>query len=478
MTNDVTLVGLDFGTTTSSAVVATARVARYGVTERRELTDFHEVFRSDMAFTPFDAADRIDEQRITKLIDDWLHAAKVQPDRIFGGGALLTGLTAQRGNADALVQLIRQRLGNTLIASADDPCLESWLAYMGTCTALPSCQSWSPFINLDIGGGTTNLAFGRLRKAVRTGCLFVGARHFQVVPGSYQLVRLSKYAQAILDHLGLTCAPGDTLAPAVVEQITDYSIRLLEATVLGTPEILAHPAAQFLTQVPFLNVPDAADFPITFSGGVGELLYAHAATGTWPATTAFGDLGIDLAQRISRSPLLSRHLNDWRPTSGGRATVYGLLRNASEVSGNTLYLPRTELLPLTDIPILGSLEQTSDPSEIRESLKLVARSSRGGCLRIALGSSNLTDVRTLGNRLADAVSQITWQPGQPLILLVQENVGKTLGNYVTRWGTLPVDVIVVDEVSDRDAHFVQIGLPHHDVVPVSYFGMYETGDAS
>src|SRR5689334_11042085 len=91
--NDVTLVGLDFGTTTSSAVVAAARLVQNSVTGRRELSELREQFRSDMTFTPFDSEDRIDELKIEGLLDQWLQAGNVHAEHIFGGGALLTGLT-------------------------------------------------------------------------------------------------------------------------------------------------------------------------------------------------------------------------------------------------------------------------------------------------------------------------------------------------------------------------------------------------
>src|SRR5262249_16620179 len=178
---------------------------------------------------------------------------------------------------------------------------------------------------------------------------------------------------------------------------------------------------------------------ITFSGGVGELIYAHEQGRAWPPTAQFGDLGIELAQRIVTSPVLSRSLSRWRPASAGRATVYGLLRHATEVSGSTLYLPRPELLPLTDLPILGSLSPASDEKRIRELIGLAARSPRGACVQVAVGSHDSSVIRDLGSRLA-AASESQMRPGQPLVLLIQENVGKTLGNYVTRWGTLPFDL--------------------------------------
>lgn len=50
----VKLVGLDFGTTTTSAVFAQGTLARNPLTGRTELRDVREIYRSDVIFTPFD----------------------------------------------------------------------------------------------------------------------------------------------------------------------------------------------------------------------------------------------------------------------------------------------------------------------------------------------------------------------------------------------------------------------------------------
>src|SRR5260370_22925274 len=151
----LTLVGLDFGTTTSSAVIATASLLRNAVTGRTELSQVSERFRSAMVFTPRDC-DRIDVARTEKHLDAWLTAGSVRADEVFGGGALLTGLTAQRANAALLVELIRRRLGDALIATADDPCLESWLSFLGSRAELPRARPDCAVLNPDSGGGTNH----------------------------------------------------------------------------------------------------------------------------------------------------------------------------------------------------------------------------------------------------------------------------------------------------------------------------------
>jgi ethanolamine utilization protein EutA len=165
------------------------------------------------------------------------------------------------------------------------------------------------------------------------------------------------------------------------------------------------------------------------------------------------------------------HLARYRPDSAGRATVYGLLRHGTEVSGSTLFLPRPELLPLADLPILGGLSDTSGDAQVRELLELVRRSARGGCLQVRLGGEGAAVVRELGQRLARVLQELAFPADHPLVLLVRENVGKVLGQYVTGWGARPLNLVVLDEISLRDAQYTHLGTPRGQVVPVSFYGL-------
>ncbi len=475
MADSVKLIGLDFGTTTSSAVIAAATLRR-AATGRTELDFQEEIYRSEMAFTPLLADDRLDIAAVERLIKRWLEAGNVQAGELFGGGALLTGLTAQKANAAALVALIRRRFGDALVAAADDPCLESWLAFMGGCAGLSREHPDKAILNFDIGGGTTNIALGRDRQVTRTGCLFLGARHVQVMPGTYHILKLTAYARKLFSHLNITKGPGEGLARSEVDAILSFYLTLLESICTGGRSSAA--MVQRLTQVRFEMPADVKDVVIAFSGGVGELVYRHLQGEPWPATTHYGDLGIDLAQRVVTSPVWADSLRHYRPTSAGRATVYGLLRHTTEVSGNTLFLGTAGLLPLADMPILGKLLPDASLDQVRDVITLVRQSSRGGCVQVRLGSTEASSIRHLGQRIADVLQQDAFPAAHPLVLLVQENVGRVLGEYVTRWGALPLHLLVIDEVALRDAQYAQIGAPRDTVVPVSFYGFHPDGELS
>ncbi|HVX13996.1 MAG TPA: ethanolamine ammonia-lyase reactivating factor EutA [Pirellulales bacterium] len=461
----IRLVGLDFGSTTTSGVVARA-TPRGRADRRSELTDVAIEYRSVPVFTPF-RGPRIDERGLADWLDEWSRESGVAGHDVTGG-AIVTGLAAQTENARVVRQLVQARFGPALIATADDPALESWLAFMANCRELSLAEPAVRFLNFDIGGGTTNVALGQAGDVQAVGCYRLGARHIRVDAGTYRIVGMSDTGRRLLDDLGIDKRAGDVLDTAEVAAVVDSVVGALEAVVEGTIRERFGHAADHFEEVAF----DArVESPvITFSGGVGELVYRAAAGEKLPGTTAFGDLGIDIAMRIGRSPLLTRSLASHAPTALGRATALGLAIHHVELSGATLFLPAAGLLPLAELPIVGRLSQHATLDDIAAALRLIGHSQAGGCIAVALDDSRLETVRSLGKRLATALEAARLPAQRPLVLLVNRNAGKILGHYATRWGHLPVTLVVLDELSDRGAAYVTVGRPHDQLVPVSFYG--------
>jgi ethanolamine utilization protein EutA len=217
---------------------------------------------------------------------------------------------------------------------------------------------------------------------------------------------------------------------------------------------------------------------ITFSGGVGELIYKYSETNTLPSTTFYGDLGVDLAQKILLDPFFSKQIANVRPENMGRATVYGLTLHNTEISGATLFLPDTSALPLNDVPIVARLSMTCSYAELVNAISVVAQRSGKACLQIlpemepegAPIAASLQQIKTLGGRISEALATLTID--LPLVILVPGNFGKALGNYATNWGTSSAKLMIIDEIPDRNAQFVNIGSPYRGVVPVSFYGIY------
>jgi len=477
MSETVTLVGLDFGSTTSNCVVGSAGLVR-GAVGRVELSFVRARYRSELVFTPLitgdtsAAADSLDLAAIEGLLERWLTEASVDPAEVFGGGALLTGLAAERRNAATLPEVIRRHLGDVLVAAVSDPYLESRMAFLGSVGELSRSHPETPIVNLDIGGGTTNPALGRAGRVSASECYFIGARHWQFEPGGYRIVRMSRYGAAVLHRLGIQRGVGDRLSATEADGVAGFLVDNLGAIVAGeeVDEVFcAHGARRR-----FVAEPQAREAVVTFSGGVGELVYAHRAGAPWPTTTAFGDLGIDLARQIVAAPWAAGRSGPFTPASVGRATAWGLLRHATEVSGSTLFLPKPQLLPLSDLPIVGRIGSDSTDEAIRSVLEPAARNEAGAAVQVMLDGPAAETVRSLGMRLAGILRAMAYPPERPLVLLVERNFGKTLGHYAGDWGKLDLSLLAIDEVVARDAQFVRIGAPRDQIVPISFFGLRPT----
>lgn len=468
----IILIGIDVGSTTTSGLVARA-VARGDADQRSELTDVEIIHRSEPIFTPF-AGQSIDAPRLAAWIDGWWNTTGLAAEEIAGGGAIVTGLAAQATNAATVRSLVHERFGNALIATADDPALESWLAFMGNCRDLSLAEPARNFVNLDIGGGTTNIAIGLAGQVRHVGCYYIGARHIRFEPGTYRLAALSDIGRRLLADMGIARSPGDVLLPTEVSALVDRLVGMLEAIVVGEGSSLPGGRAQYLEQLTYHPTGDESSI-VTLSGGVGELVYRAAAGGELPGTTAYGDLGIDLARRILQSPRLSADLRGHVPLALGRATVLGLAVHLTQLSGSTLFLPHPERLPWPDLPIVGRLSWPAADSDLPAALGLAARSERGACLAIELADGSYQTVRDLGHRLAALFSAGPFPAARPLALLVNQNVGQALGQYATGWRRLEVNLVVLDELPDRGAAFATIGKPRGPLVPVWFYGVYYVG---
>ena len=465
--------GFDFGTTTSSAVFAKAKVVKNAMTGVMEYSQPEIFYAADPKYTPY-LGDRIDESVLARYIDGWIEGANIGPEETSAGGAIVTGLAAQKENARAIASLIRARIGEAVVATANDPSLESWLAVMGSARDLSREHADRPLINLDIGGGTTNIALGINGEVRSTGCLFIGARHIRLLPGTYQIEALSIYAQELFAYLGITKKIGEILSKQEIDGIIEFYFVMLRQTLAGR-SIEFNACQAFHQQVPFSMPPDllasVSDLAITVSGGVGELVY-KALGGEYPAeVTPFGDLGWDLALKLVGDESLAASFKKYVPKNMGRATAFGMALHNTGVSGNTVFLPAEPILPITDLPVVARISENATVASITNILALAAKSHNGAAIQVEGDMKGFSAVQTFAATVAKALRNSGYPSDKPLVLLINANVGKTLGALITSWGRDPFRLVVIDEVSLRDANFVNVGKMIQQIIPISFYGM-------
>ena len=436
----IELIGLDFGSTTSCALIARAPLLKNTLTGKIERGPLEIVFRSESVFTPFKNGE-IDGEKLHSYLDLWFQ--KLSPDLLKTGGAIITGLAAQKNNAPEIIKQVESRLSDCLTAVADQPHYESWLAFMGSSSELSLQNPTTAFLNIDIGGGTTNFALGQGGEVHSCDFMWIGARHIQFEVGTFRITHVTEKAQETLKKLGIL--DKTELSPSEVQKILNHEIKILEEKVRSYEKSV-----------------------ITFSGGVGELIYSAIQGKPLPSQTYYGDLGGELAQAILDSPLLSKDLKTHVPSQKGRATVYGLALHSTQVSGATSFISHENLLPLKNLPIFGEI--SPNYLNILPLLETAKKSPIGGCLQLRFAFENLEEIKKFSIIFSQALRTSQFPLLLPLILLTSKNTGKTLGGYITDWGRNPYSLLILDEVEvQKTARFASIGRIRNGVLPVSFY---------
>jgi len=449
MNDRVTLVGFDIGTTTSRAAFVDAHIANNAGVQRIEFGRFLDRPGGETILTPF-IGDTLDEAFFVSWFERCFSAAQIQPEDIYGGGALLTGLAARAPNASAVADALRARVANAVVATADDPRLESWLAFQGSVGAISRNHPTRTILNLDIGGGTTNAACGRAGNILWTDWSWIGARHVVVRPGTYILEKCSPMGERTLERLSIRKSKGDELTPAEVEAIVQTWVQELETMV-------------HQVSIPHLTKPPE----VAFSGGVGELVYALRTGSSVPGQTYWGDLGLDLARAICASNSLMERI--LVPETMGRATLYGLVEHQTQVSGSTIFLPNDTILPLGDVPIVATLGDDMTDEELARAMEFVRASRKGAAIHVRSMGGQAVRIRNLGKRIGQALHN--HPEDRPLVVVLEENAAKALGGYATDWGQHPKPLVVLDELVPHTARFAHIGRMRHGLVFISFHGL-------
>ncbi|TYL39930.1 reactivating factor for ethanolamine ammonia lyase [Natronococcus pandeyae] len=469
----LTSVGIDVGTTTTHVIVSRLRVETPpGGAGSPEITDREVVHRGTVRETPLLDAETVDVERVAGFVDRELETAGLEPADIDTGAVIVTGETARRENAEPLVHRIAADAGQFVAATAGAD-LEAVLAGCGSGAAARAAETNGTVANVDVGGGTTNVAIfedrstaqqGRSEGRVReTRCLDVGGRLVRF-DGDRRVSSISPPAWVLADALELSLAVGerpddetlDALAGAMADRIVD----LLE----GPP---FDPLTRELWIGDLPNEPVDLD-GVVFSGGVGRFVES-------PPDDPFpyGDLGGLLAATLSshetvRSWPLLESAEDLR------ATVVGAGTETTALSGRTISL-ESGALPLRNVPV-AAVGDVAD----REGDALVARLeeavSRLGELHdfAALDAAALAiddvgplayeRVQAVAGALEDALEALP--RSLPVVVVTRQNCAKVLGQTLRSRTDRPL--LVLDELRPADGDYLDVGEPmaSHESVPV------------
>ncbi|HLH96091.1 MAG TPA: ethanolamine ammonia-lyase reactivating factor EutA [Xanthobacteraceae bacterium] len=467
---ELTTIGIDIGSSTSHLMFARVHLHRLSpAMSSRFVVVYRKVlWQSPIALTPYLPDYTIDVDELAGFIGGCYAYAGIEPGDIDSGAVILTGEAIKRRNARAIAELFSEEAGRFVCASAGHH-LECQLAAHGSGAVALSRGHNARILNVDIGGGTTKLALIDNGRITATAAIAVGGR-LLVEDAKAGLTRIEEPARAISESLGIALSPGQALPPADRERIVERMVRLIMRMIDRRPAD-ALPTRLLVTEPWAPGLANAALDALTFSGGVAEYLYKREKR-------QFGDLGLDLAHALAHMLARRRDLPPvWDPGQGIRATVIGAAQFSVQVSGNTIAITRGDELPLQNLPVLApafELGERIDPTSVAAACRaaLTQADIEEGVDAVAFaitwhGDPLHARLHALAAGICAAVPA-TIASGYPLVLLIDGDVGMSLGRIIRNEIAPAANVIAIDGVQLRQFDYIDIGrmIEVTNVVPV------------
>lgn len=449
-------VGIDLGTSTTQLVLSELTVENFAsafTVPRISISDKKVIYRSDIIFTPLLNQSEIDAEPIKAFVAEQYRQAGIHKQDIQMGAVIITGETARKSNANNVLRALSGYAGDFVVATAG-PDLESIIAGKGAGAQTYSETKRKPVVNLDIGGGTTNLAVFKDGEVIDTACFDIGGRLIKL-DQQQKITYIAPKIQEIINKKGLTLHLGDQATEQNLLPIISELVAVLENSIgLGTQS----PFYQLLvTNHPLRK---AEELPIvTFSGGVVDCLNTTSTN-----LFKYGDIGLLLGKYLRKSLIISeKEVLESAETI--RATVVGAGSHTAEISGSTIAY-REQILPVKNIPILKlaqedeTLTVTELGQRIQEKLNWHRIEETPQIALAIRGMSNPTfaDIQRYGQGIVEGLASLVAEQ-IPIIVMVDEDMAKALGHALS--AHLPKDYpfICLDSVKVENGDYVDIGLP-------------------
>ena len=211
MSESLLSAGIDVGTSTTQLVFSRLSVANQASgfsVPRIVITDKEVIYRSAIHFTPLVSETRLDGPKLRQIIEQEYHSAGVAPSDVDTGAVIITGETARKENAAEVLAALSGLAGDFVVATAG-PDLESVIAGRGAGTDIYSKEHGVTAVNIDIGGGTSNLVVFAQGEVIDTACMDIGGRLVKIDASSGRITYIMEKIQRLIAERGLDVAVGD-----------------------------------------------------------------------------------------------------------------------------------------------------------------------------------------------------------------------------------------------------------------------------
>jgi ethanolamine utilization protein EutA len=449
-------VGIDLGTSTTQLVLSELTVENFAsafTVPRITISDKKVIYRSDIIFTPLLNQTEIDAEPIKQFVAEQYRKAGIQKQDIQMGAVIITGETARKANSNKVLNALSGYAGDFVVATAG-PDLESIIAGKGAGAQAYSDIKRHPVVNLDIGGGTTNLAVFKDGEVTDTACFDIGGRLIKV-DSQQKITYIAPKIQTIIQKKQLALQVGEQVDETVLKPIIIELVHVLENSI-GIGER----SSFFDLLVTNHALRNQDELPtVTFSGGVADCL-----TNTQQQMFKYGDIGLLLGKYIKASRIFSEK-EVLQSSETIRATVVGAGSHTAEISGSTIAY-REQILPVKNIPILKLAQEdeqlTADQLAQRVNEKLdwhrIEETPQIALAIKGLKNPTFNDVQRYGTGIVRGLASLV-EAEIPIIVMVDEDMAKALGHALS--ANLPQNYpfICIDSVKVENGDYVDIGLP-------------------
>lgn len=468
-------VGIDVGTSTTQVVFSKLQMDNAGgyfSVPRVAIVDKEVVYKSEVYMTPLKTDVLIDTEALRDIVAAEFRKAGYRPEDTDSGAVIITGESARKENADAVLKSLSDFAGD-FVVSAAGPDMESLIAGKGSGAWQYSMDHHCRVANLDIGGGTTNVVLFEDGETAARGCLDIGGRLI-CMDSQGMITKVSPAAAVMAQAAGVSVHIGDRGDEKALSAVTRQMAAALNAYLgVGTDTSAGGKADAILRQI---KTPGSSDFPrpekvqaVFFSGGVADLIY-HESADTW----AYGDIGVLLGRAIRGSRLFT-DFQKMEPGETIRATVVGAGTYTTTISGSTITYSG-DIFPLKNIPVIKLDEELQEACFAGETEPVIRRIQwvlgQNDAERFILAMPGKRDPGyTEMKRAAAAIRQImdrVQPPGEPILLVIESDIAKAMGQMIRQQPDLKRQVVAIDSIHVEDGEYVDMGKPMMNgmVIPV------------
>jgi len=450
-------VGIDIGTTTTKLVISyltLTNVMPGSRIPRIEISSKSLFYASEVRFTPFIDRETIDENAVRQMISEEYQKAGISPEKIDTGAIIITGESAKKENAEKLVHALAEFSGDFVVATAG-PELESIIAGKGSGAEDISRRERCVCANVDIGGGTTNIAFYDNGVCIGNACMEVGGRLIEVDLMSQRITYMAKASRMISEKLA--CDLNVSRQEAQSRGIK----QVLAQMVKSVDEVLFSQTPSEITRALTVNndLPKVLPQKIVFSGGVSKYIYRKAVSDWW----VHGDVGPLLAEAY-KSGRAYQTLEVVPGAETIHATVMGAGIHTVNVSGSTVTVKK-ECLPIRNIPVVIPEIKNSHYDWTGPAGRFLNSLHR--CVALGIPVQDKLDFQSIDELTEMIAKQLPQIPSNPRVIVMEQDVAKVIGQGILkRLGA--ADLVCIDGIRAFAGDYIDIGkaLPYAEALPV------------